>query len=49
MLAWMVPLLIWIGEVVLKWLPWEEVVEFMQMLPMFSTATLGLEWCFFVV
>lgn len=25
---WMVPLLIWIGEVVPKWLPWEEVVEF---------------------
>lgn len=23
-----VPLLIWIGEVVPKWLPWEEVVEF---------------------
>ena len=35
-----IPLLIWIGGVAPKWLPWKEVVEFVQMLPISSIVSL---------
>ena len=41
MSPWMVPRLMLIGGVVPKWLPVNEVVEFLYMLPTISTASVA--------
>ena len=38
---YIVPLLVWIGGVALKWLPWREVMDFVYMLLSSSLASLG--------